>query len=158
MPRSENYDDALEQRYAVLGTRTPACACGENNPFALTGAAPTISCYECQAVTAGRARIEQQHVQGRHNGPDTIAMLGNDHRVADTFKRLDWPETTLRNPDADPLVRAAGYLRGWLDLLDVVIHRTVGWIPLFLENLATWLVARLGPRWWIDITFALGPS
>lgn len=158
MPRSENYDDALEQRYAVLGTRTPTCRCGESDPFALTGAGPTITCYECQNVAAGRPRVEQQHVQGRHNGPDTVPMLGNDHRVADAFKGLDWPETTLRNPDADPLVRAAGYLRGWLDLLDVIIHRTVGWIPLFLENLAAWLVGRLGPTWWVDITFALGPS
>jgi hypothetical protein len=85
-------------------------------------------------------------------------MLGNDHRAADAYKHIDWPIETLRNPDGSPLLRAAACVRGWLDLLRVVIDRTVGWVPAFLEHLNTWLNAKLGASWWDDPTFDLGMS
>ena len=157
MSTEDQMDAAHEQRYATLGSRTPACACGETNPFALTGAHPGITCYECQAVAGGRSRIEAQHVQGRANGPETVPMLGNDHRVVDAYK-ITWPEATLRNPDGDPLLRAAGCLRGWLDLLRVVIDRSLGWIPAFLEWLAAKLQEVHGPRWWDGFGYTPSPS
>jgi len=152
---NEQLEDAHEQRLAALGTRTPACSCGETNPFALTGADPHIRCYECQAVAGGRARVEQQHVAGQHNRPETVPMLGNDHRAHDAHK-LTWPPQTLRNPDGSPLLRAAACIRGWLDLLRVILDRTVGWVPAFLEYLHDWLVSRLGATWWHDLDFDLG--
>jgi len=85
-------------------------------------------------------------------------MLGNDHRVADAYKRIDWPEKTLRSPDGSPLLRAAACIRGWLDLLRVVIDRTVGWVPDFLEHLSDWLVTKLGPRWWDDLDWPGEPA
>lgn len=61
----------------------------------------------------------------------------------------DWPERTLRNPDGSPLLRAAGAIRGWLDVLRVIIDRAVGWIPPFLEWLDERLRAVHGNRWWL---------
>ena len=57
---------------------------------------------------------------------------------------------TLRNPDGSPLLRAAAALRGWLDLLWLIMVRAVGWIPVFLEQLDAHLRQRLGERWWED--------
>jgi hypothetical protein len=130
-----------------LGTRHPRCPCGETEPLALTGRHPQIRCYECQALAAGRSWIEQQHPQGRHNGPVTVPIPGNDHRVIDDRKN-DWPRQTLRNPDGSPLLRAAACLRGWLDTLRHIIEETIGWIPAFLEALDRWLCQLIGPRWW----------
>jgi hypothetical protein len=156
MNNSDAYETALQQRIATLGVDRPRCGCGETDPFALTGAYPSIVCYECQAEAAGRRRVEQQHVAGRHNRPETVAMLGNDHRVADAYKHIDWPVDTLRNPDGSPLLRAAACVRGWLDLLRLVIDRTVGWVPAFLEHLNTWLNVQLGARWWDGLDFDTG--
>lgn len=140
-------EDAREQRLAVLGTRTPACRCGETDPFALNGAHPNITCYECEAIVSGRPRIELQHPAGRHNRPETVPLLGNDHRVWDAYK-ASWPERTFRNPEGSPLLRAAACVRCWLDLLLVIVHRTVGWVPTYLEQLDDWLGREMGPRWW----------
>ena len=87
MSMTDDYEDALERRLAVLSTRTPRChveGCGETNPFALTGTHPHEVCYEHQNDAAGRPVVEDQHVPGQHNSPLTVPMLGNDHRVADS--------------------------------------------------------------------------
>src|SRR5438270_703003 len=61
-----------------------------------------------------------------------------------------WPQETLRNPDASPLLKAAAALRSWLDVMRLLIERVVGWVPPFLEHLDAWLRDQLGPRWWDD--------
>ncbi len=148
---SDEDDDARDARREAairrLDTRQPRCPCGEREPLALTGRHPHIRCYECQALAAGRPWVEQQHPQGQANGPNTVPIPGNDHRVIDDRKR-DWPRDTLRNPDGSPLLRAAACLRGWLDTLRHVVDETVGWIPAFLELIDRWLVQLLGARWW----------
>ena len=156
MCHSDVYEDAREKRYAALGTRTPVCSCGcgENDPFALTGTYPNILSYDCRNEADGRSVIEQQHVAGRHNRRETVAMLGNDHRVADSHK-VTWPVETLRNPTGSPLLKAAASLQGWLDLLRVVIDRTVGWVPAMLEKLHDWLVAEHGPQYWVGMELGL---
>ena len=63
----------------------------------------------------------------------------------------------MRNPDGSPLLKAAAALRGWLDLLRVVIDRNVGWIPFFLERLHDYLVTALGVRWWVGLDLGLIP-
>jgi len=144
---SDARDVRREARLRQLGTRTPRCTeCGERDPFALT-LTPDGLCYECQALAAGKSWIEGQHPAGRPNHPATVPMPGNDHRVVDDHKN-DWPRQTLRNPEGSPLLRAAACLRGWLDTLRLIVERTVGWIPPFLEQLDRWLTDQLGRGWW----------
>lgn len=150
-------DQTWEQRVRQLGTRTPVCAsdgCQERDPFALTGTAPDIWCYECRAMRAGRATAEGHHIRGRRNDAhDVVDVPGNDHRVLSAMQ-AQWDTRTLRNPDASPLLRAAAALRGWLDVLTLIVDRTVGWVPAFLEALDAALVERIGARWWTTLDLA----
>ena len=137
-----------EAAYERLGTRRPRCQhCGEANPFALQGSHPDLTCYECSSRRIDRSPIEGHHPAGRHNSPATVPIPGNDHRVLSDMQR-DWPERTLRNPDGSPLLAAAAAIRGWLDILGLVVQRTVGHVPALLESLDARLRATYGDRWW----------
>src|SRR5262245_5622290 len=126
---TRDWEAALEDAYARLGTRDPRCpCCGETNPFALTRADLDIVCYE----RAAQRWLEDHHLAGRNNDPFTITLPGNDHRVVSARQQL-WPRDTLRNPSGRPLLQAAAFLRGFLDLLRLVLER-LGWIPAFLEQ------------------------
>jgi hypothetical protein len=146
----------LEEQYRRLGTRTPRCiepACEESNPFAFTGAHPNLWCYEHALIRAGRGWLEDHHGKGHRNDAfDIVELPGNDHRVLNG-RQLLWPPDTLRNPDGSPLLVAAAALRGWLDVLWLIIDRTVGWVPEFLEQLDAWLRQQLGERWWDGFTW-----
>ena len=147
----ERWLDAREARLRQLGTRDPICRredCDERDPFSLTGSEPDIICYEHQAEEAGRSWLEEQHSQGQHNGSEKDPVPGNDHRAWDAMKPF-WPQDTLRNPNKSPLLRASATLRGFLDLLWLLVFRILGWIPSFLEELDAWLVAQYGAAWWI---------
>lgn len=153
--RFTSAEDALEARrekcYQRLGTRKPRCACGETDPFALTGQYPNIHCYECANKAAGRNPIEKHHVIGRHNDPDLIAtMPGNAHRILSEMQNVTWPQETLRNPDGSPLLKASAAIRSFLDHLRVLIEYVLGWVPPFLEGLHEWLVATYGDQYWLS--------
>jgi len=77
-------------------------------------------------------------------------LPANDHSVVTLKHQVEWPRETLRNPDGSPLLQAAASIRGWLDVLKLVLERTVGGIPETLERLDAWLRERIGPRWWED--------
>lgn len=146
----ERWLEQHEQRLRMLGVQDPVCShpdCDERDPFALTGAAPDILCYEHRAKAEGRSWLEGQHVPGRHNDEQTDLIPGNDHRAWDAMKR-SWPEETLHNPNKSPLIRASAHLRGFLDLLWQLVVRILGWIPGLLEQLDAWLIERLGASWW----------
>ena len=152
MTGADNATDCLESYYTRIGTRTPRCTvegCNETDPRALTSVYPTIVCYEHAQLARGRAWVEEDHLSGRHNDSTTAPLPGNDHRVRSEMQ-IVWPRETLRNPDGSPLLQAAASLRGWLDVLRLMLERTVGWIPAFLEALDAWLRTRLGGRWWKD--------
>ncbi len=142
-----------ERDFERLGTRTPRCSvagCDETDPSALTGAEPDIVCYEHLAERHGRSWTEGDHLAGQHNEPTEIIELpGNDHRVKSDLME-DWPDRTIRNPNHSPLIRAAATIRGWLDVLRIIIMRAVGWIPPFLERLDAWLTGTIGEAWWKD--------
>lgn len=151
--REPSMQDAkrLEERYRQLGTRNPRCAwpeCGETNPFALVGRRRDISCYEHYLLRAGRRPYEQHHVAGKSNSDVIAEIPGNDHRVLSEYQRY-WPDDTLRNPEHSPLLVAAAAIRGWLDVLRVIIERSIAWIPEFLEWLHRILVDSYGPDWWV---------
>ena len=147
------WERLLEEQYRRLGTRSPRCLetdCDETHPFAFTGVYPDLWCYDHAPTRASRSRVEDHHPKGQHNdADDTVAIPVNDHRVL-SGRQLTWPIETLRNPDNSPLLIAAAALRGWLDVLWLIIVRTVGWIPTLLELLDAWLREQLGPRWWDD--------
>lgn len=140
----------FEQQLRQLGDRTPKCVvCGESNPFTLTGIHPNILCYQCLTQQTGKSPIEDHHIAGQHNDPFTVPIPGNDHRILNDMQK-DWPESTLRNPDGSPLLRAAATLRGWLDVLYLIIDLAIGWIPPFLEWVDGKLVNLVSPQWWKD--------
>jgi hypothetical protein len=148
-----NHAKRLEQDCERLGTRTPRCeveGCDETDPAALTGTFPNITCYEHLAERQGRSWTEGDHLAGQHNCPTEIVELpGNDHRAKSDLM-TEWPDRTIRNPDQSPLIRAAATIRGWLEVLRIIIMRAVGWIPPFLERLDAWLTSRVGVTWWKD--------
>lgn len=122
------------------------CACGEQDPRCLTDTGNGVQCYGCQARNAGRSDAEHHHIAGRHNLATTVPIPNNEHRIL-SDRQQDWPRGTLRNPDQSPLLQAAAAIRGWLDILILILERAVGWIPGFLEALDAWLCARIGPEW-----------
>lgn len=147
---SENFAREIrrEAAYERLRTRQPRCQhCRETDPFTLHGEHPDITCYECFARSAGRSTTELHHPAGRRNSRATVPIPGNDHRVLSDIQR-DWPERTLRNPDGSPLLAAAAAIRGWLDVLWLIIKRSVGHVPAFLELLDERLRLQYGDRWW----------
>jgi hypothetical protein len=147
-PNDDELEDRREQRLRALGTRSPRCSvagCAETDPFALTGVAPTILCREHLADALGHDWTEEHHPPGQHNDPSTVPVPANDHGMLSELQAL-WPRDTLRNPDASPLVRAAAWLRAWLDMLRLIIDRAVGRIPAALEDLDTLLTKFIGQR------------
>jgi len=150
----EDHHARREARLRQLGTRSPRCSipgCPEADPFALIGADPDIVCYEHAADRDSRSWLEQEHPFGQHNDRHfTLPLPGNDHRVRSDYQ-VDWPREALRNPEGSPLLRAAATVRGWLDVLRLIIERAAGWVPAFLEWLDAQLVIVHGPRWWIAL-------
>jgi hypothetical protein len=146
----------IEEQYRRLGTRAPICAwpgCGESNSFALVGRHPDISCYEHHLLRAGGKPYEAHHVAGQANSDVTADVPGNDHRVLSALQAF-WPEDTLRNPEHSPLLAAAAAIRGWCDVMQVVIDRSIGWIPGFLEWLNNILVDVIGVDWWVKFEWS----
>ena len=76
----------------------------------------------------------------------------NDHAQLTDCQQHEWPAETLRNPGGSPLLRASGAIRGWLDVLRVIIDRSVGWVPSLLEKLDQALTRDHGPQWWTRLT------
>jgi hypothetical protein len=148
-----NYDSELrkEKRLRKLGTRNPSCReCQETTPFALTGTAPNILCQEHRNSKDGRSQVEAHHFAGKHNHSFTVPIPANDHRVLSELQN-DWPIETLRNKRHSPLIAASAALRGWLDILRILIERVLGRIPPFLEQLDQYLTNKLGEQWWQDM-------
>jgi hypothetical protein len=147
----EAIEDRREERRRSLGQRLPHCSvpgCRETDPLALTGIHPEILCYEHDAVRNGRDWLEDHHLAGRANDPATVRIPGNDHRAISERQNVTWRRETLRNPEGSPLIKAAAEIRGWLDILWLILERTVASVPTFLEALDAWLIEEIGPRWW----------
>lgn len=130
-----------------LGDHASCAKCGATNQICLTKKGETVVCYECHKADAGKATVERHHVAGRHNLPDTVPIPANDHRVLSDMQ-YEWPTETLRNPDESPLLKASATIRGWLDILLLIIHRSMGWIPDFLEEVDAWLREYVNQRYW----------
>jgi hypothetical protein len=132
--------------------RTRLVGCDETEPEALTGHDPVILCQEHADAQRGKKPFENHHAFGQHNDQTTVQIPTNDHRALSDLQR-DWPERTLRNPDHSPLRKAAASVRGWIDVLKVIIQRILGWVPNFLERLDEILTALFGAKWWTSPEF-----
>jgi hypothetical protein len=149
----ERVEDLRETRLRALGTRSPECsigACQETDPFALTGVHPDILCSEHDADAQGRSWIEDHHVAGRQNDPTTVPLPANDHSAV-TARQTLWDRDTLRNQNGSPLLRMAAWIGGWVEVMRVMIDRSIGRIPAALEKLDVLLTDRLGPGWWEEL-------
>jgi len=82
----------------------------------------------------------------------TIGIDPNDHRILSDLQQ-QWPARTLRNPDGSPLLAAAAALRGWLDILRLLLDRVLSQVPRLLEASDAYLVSLAGPRWWETAAF-----
>jgi hypothetical protein len=146
----ERVEDLRETRLRALGTRSPECsigACRETDPFALTGVHPDILCSEHDADAQGRSWIEDHHIAGRHNDPTKVSLPANEHSAVTARQGL-WDRDTLRNQNGSPLLRMAAWIRGWVEVMRVMIDRSIGRIPAGLEKLDVLLTDRLGSGWW----------
>ncbi|MBA2469157.1 MAG: hypothetical protein H0V37_07100 [Chloroflexia bacterium] len=138
--------DARHARRHRALPKDARCSCGEADARCLIPTGERVTCYACQSLQAGRSATERHHVAGRHNLDTTVPIPNNEHRIL-SDRQQDWPRGTFRNPDQSPLLQAAAAIRGWLDILILILERAVGWIPGFLEALDAWLCARIGPEW-----------
>lgn len=117
-----------------------------------------VLCASCQIQLQGKRPTEKHHMSGKANDAFTIPIPANDHAVL-TDAQQDWPRATWRNPDGSPLLVAAATFRGWLDVLQLMIDRTIGWIPELLESLDSWLRTTNGKQWWTAFeTYRMGTA
>jgi hypothetical protein len=140
-------DVRRRRRRTRVGPNAACAMCGERDVRSLTRRGKKVLCYECAAKEDRRSPDEDHHVAGRHNSDFTVKMPGNPHQILNTYQQ-GWPRETLMNPDKSPLLKAAALLRGFLDILRLIIERILGWVPEFLETLDAWLRQTLGSRWW----------
>ena len=125
------------------------CACGESRPEALIpDSSPTI-CAECDRVKKGQIPMDEHHVPGQANGPETIPTPTNDHRARLSVDQYDWPKNTLQNPEGCPVLRGAACVRGVIDYVHYLIDKFLLWVPEMLEELSAFLKDALGPKWWV---------
>lgn len=141
--------DARHARRQRALPKDARCSCGEADARCLISTGDGVTCYACQAATAGRSDTEHHHVAGRHNLEMAVPIPNNEHRIL-SDRQQDWPTGTVRNPNRSPLLQAAAAIRGWMDILVLILECAIGWIPGFLEALEAWLCERLGPDWGRD--------
>ncbi|MGA8534267.1 MAG: hypothetical protein WB615_09195 [Candidatus Tumulicola sp.] len=117
--------------------------------MALIAGRSPIVCYECDAISRGKAPFEEHHVAGRANDPTTLTIPSNDHRAELSVDQYDWPLNTLQNPEGSPLLAIAARVRGFIDSVTYLIRNLLIRIPEDLEAYDAQLHERLGPKWWL---------
>ena len=113
------------------------CACGESRLSAfIPGSVPTI-CATCDRKRLKRAKRDNHHVFGRANSPLTVSVPVNDHRAFFNTAQHQWPPGTLQNPSGNPLLGAAAFIRGFVDLILYLIDEFLIPVAEMLEHLGT---------------------
>lgn len=140
-------------RVETLGVDATCKHCGEFEILCLrelkSGSEQLLLCANCQAALRKKRDTESHHVMGRNTGDLTVSITPNDHGILSDYQ-YDWPKETLRNPTGSPLRIIAALLRGWIDMLELVMQHARSWIH-FLEELDPFLTERLGSAWWADL-------
>jgi hypothetical protein len=125
------------------------CACGEKRPEALIAGSNPMICIECERKREGKTTMDKSHGAGEANSPATTSVPANDHSAELNVAQYDWPKQTLQNPDGDPLLAAAGCVRGFVDNIIYYVKKFLLWIPEMLESLSRHLKEKLGDKWWV---------
>lgn len=133
---------AQQQRKHGVGAKCRDC--GTSDHRVLVYNSRPKRCEECYRRHTGRSVYDAHHIAGRANSDVTIALPANVHRVL-TDAQNDWEDRTMENPDRDPLLIAAGSVRGFRETLQGVCD----WVIAMLEALSAWLRQTYGDRWWI---------
>jgi hypothetical protein len=124
------------------------CECGEMRAAALNAGSQPMTCQACKRTAGKQTPIDAHHVTGRANDPTTISIPTNDHVAELSERQRDWPELTLRNPDRDPLLRAAACVRGCFDTVVYLAQSLLLWTADLLEALSAHLTATRGRFYW----------
>ena len=139
---------------ALRRTAGRQCACGESRPEALNADSNPTICAECDRMKKGQTPMDDHHVAGQANAPETIPTSTNDHRARLNVDQYDWPKKTLQNIEGCPVTKGAACIRGVIDYLHYLIDKFLLWIPEMLEKLSAFLQEKLGTKWWVGSPLA----
>src|SRR5271169_4105615 len=106
---------ATYRRRAVAARRFgpgAKCKCGESRPEALIPGSKPVICAACDRRKRGRRKTDDHHMVGEANGPLTMRVPVNDHRGFLSPLQSEWPRKTLENPNGNPLLAKAAFIRG----------------------------------------------
>ena len=153
MPRKLPQRDpgAAYQRKAIAARKFPLgsrCNCGETRPEALIPGTNPPVCAECDRRQKRKSILDNHHPAGQANSPVTIPIPVNDHRAELSTAQYDWPEKTLENPHASPLLALAAATRGFADTNAFLVERLLLPQAEALEYLDVLLAEKFGPEWW----------
>jgi hypothetical protein len=83
LPQITNYEVALRlsRRFGHLRPNSECTLCGYRGIWALFEKSDGMICYECRCLKRGKTPVERHHIYGRENGPETIPLPGNFHRL-----------------------------------------------------------------------------
>jgi hypothetical protein len=146
-------DPLASYKRGVIAQRTIGarqCPCGEARPEALIADRDPVICAGCKRKSEGLPINDDHHVAGSANDPTTLPIPVNDHRAELSVAQRDWPKETLENRDGSPLLTDAARIRGFVDTLIYLIETLLLGRAERLETLNTYLVKKLGPKWWAD--------
>jgi hypothetical protein len=138
---------AIAQRRVGEGAR---CACGETRPLALIPRSNPMICAKCQRRKKGQSVMDKHHPSGEANRRKiTISIPVNDHRAELNEAQNEWPKRILENPDASPLLAAAGAILGIIDTVKYLIETGLRWVAEMLVKLHEWATGKFGPKYWV---------
>lgn len=132
----------------AVGEGAECHICHERRPKALVPGSNPTTCFECQREQRGHSTIDQHHPAGEANDPTTVSIPVNDHRARLSVDQYDWPKLTFDNTDGCPLLAGAACIRGFMDTVIYLLETLLLPKAEMLEWLHTYLVQKLGHKWW----------
>jgi hypothetical protein len=106
-----------------------------------------VLCAEHAAARDGRSPNEDHHIAGRRNRGATALITANSHAALTFLQQTAWPIEVLRNPKADPLLRAAASIRGSRETAEVINAKIMAPTETDLLQLSKFLREQLGEDW-----------
>lgn len=131
-----------------LGQAKTCTRCGESRPAALISRSNPRICAHCKRLEDGHRTTDDHHVAGQNNSPHTTQIPVNDHRAELSEAQMDWSRRVRENPDRDPIVAAAGSLRGFADTIAYLVKQFILTVADMLECLAEYMRQQRGSHWW----------
>ena len=105
-----------------VGQGAVCTECGESRAEALVARSRPKRCMQCYAIKRGQKSTETHHVAADANSPITVEVPTNDHRMLNDAQ-YEWPPNVLQNPNGSPMLKAAGFIAGAADFIELLIIR-----------------------------------